>query len=105
MAGNMFMCMNDHHSDVLHLGEGVEVPGLVGSDAEVDDSSGEAVPQGLGELSVSDSHWLVISKYYRLSYTNTYQAGHHQFSYIISLLFFRSAIEICNSFSRKVKRY
>lgn len=41
------MCMNDHSSDALHLGEGVEVPGLVRSDAEVDDSSGEAVPQEL----------------------------------------------------------
>lgn len=48
--------MNDHPSDMLHLGEGVEVPGLVGSDAEIDDSSGEAVPQSLGKLSVPDSH-------------------------------------------------
>ena len=48
--------MNDHPSYVLHLGEGVEVPGLVGSDAEVNDSSGEAIPQCLGQLSVPDSH-------------------------------------------------
>lgn len=41
------MCMNDHGSDVLHLGEGVEVPGFVRSDAEVDDSPSEAVPQEL----------------------------------------------------------
>jgi hypothetical protein len=43
-------------SDALDVGEGVEISGLVGSDAEVDDAASEAVPEQLRKLSVTYSH-------------------------------------------------
>jgi hypothetical protein len=59
----------DQGSDTLHVGEGVEVPGLVGSDSEVDHTGSEAVPDELRKLSVTHSH------YYQLLLSSTHQVG------------------------------